>query len=841
MFKNLQILLIVTLTVILTGCAGLAHEAEGEHLERLDPAVWPTPKPGLAAASPTAFPKAILPPATPTPNNPPEPATATAATTEPVVEPAASSIISNLPLNPSAIISKFPVIATGVVAAPEAAIRQGPGSNYGAISRIEPGDVFGILGVNSTRDWVYLIDASLSPGWMPVNQLRVLGSLEQAPVLPPNPIAYFAQQAGISLPGARPNGETSPASPAASESDSESPPASQPVATANLKAITTATVQSEALHMRKGAGGSFEKVATLAQNEKVSILAVNPPKDWVLVERANQQQGWVDLGFLALAGSLADAPVISPETLSQPTTADPVVVTANQNSVTAEPAAFGDLGPIAQGRLAGLSAPLRPGPSLNDAPIGELKLTDEVIDILGVDSTGQWLLVQPVSTQIGWVARDDLKIEGALSAAPQVFSAWVSSNAVETRQGPAIYKDAVGVLAINSLVAVMGLDKSQSWALVKPIPAGSAAWAPINFLKPGGTWASLPTVKGDALPPAAVGAASPPALASLPPAKDLLVIQRSSGGDILLIKPDGSGLRRLTTGIDPVLSPDGQTIAFTRWQGETGSLWLINVDGSKERLVLDNIKQAKGADWSPNGQQIVLNFQQGGRLDFKQECKGVEAGSRPRPPRNARDFEFKLNDDFEPELCYTIPPDEHWMLKVIDLPSQSFKDVDGGTYAFRPAWDPQQAWRIVSDGGRGLLELDVNRDYRQAITDEVGDGSPVFSPDGRFMAVSLGREGGGQGYDLFRLNADGSGRLRLTETPLWASTSPTGGKLWNNVAPAWSPDAGQIAFLTDRTGHWEIWVMNSDGSNQHPLFSDEVNEQLQLTYNFVDERMVSWR
>jgi Tol biopolymer transport system component len=61
------------------------------------------------------------------------------------------------------------------------------------------------------------------------------------------------------------------------------------------------------------------------------------------------------------------------------------------------------------------------------------------------------------------------------------------------------------------------------------------------------------------------------------------------------------------------------------------------------------------------------------------------------------------------------------------------------------------------------------------------------------------------------------------------------------VSPAWSPDGSQIAFLTDRTGHWEIWVMNADGSNQRPMFPDEVNDQLQITYDFVDERMLSWK
>ena len=59
--------------------------------------------------------------------------------------------------------------------------------------------------------------------------------------------------------------------------------------------------------------------------------------------------------------------------------------------------------------------------------------------------------------------------------------------------------------------------------------------------------------------------------------------------------------------------------------------------------------------------------------------------------------------------------------------------------------------------------------------------------------------------------------------------------------PGLSPNGSQIAFLTDRNGRWEIWVMNADGSNPRPMFSDEINNQLDIAYNFVDERVLDWR
>jgi Tol biopolymer transport system component len=110
-----------------------------------------------------------------------------------------------------------------------------------------------------------------------------------------------------------------------------------------------------------------------------------------------------------------------------------------------------------------------------------------------------------------------------------------------------------------------------------------------------------------------------------------------SGGELSAINVDGSGLSRLAGGvIDPVVSPDGQQVAFTRWEtsqdGALGSLWLINIDGTDERVVLNNVYNPRTPVWSPDGSQIAISMQDGGRVQPQRTC------GNQSPPKNASDI-----------------------------------------------------------------------------------------------------------------------------------------------------------------------------------------------------------
>ena len=76
------------------------------------------------------------------------------------------------------------------------------------------------------------------------------------------------------------------------------------------------------------------------------------------------------------------------------------------------------------------------------------------------------------------------------------------------------------------------------------------------------------------------------------------------------------------------------------------------------------------------------------------------------------------------------------------------------------------------------------------------DDDPAWSPDG--TKIAFWRDGG-ESFDIYVMNADGSGETNLTATLAESA-----------VRPSWSPDGTKIAFHAADSG---IWTMNADGSN----------------------------
>jgi TolB protein len=129
------------------------------------------------------------------------------------------------------------------------------------------------------------------------------------------------------------------------------------------------------------------------------------------------------------------------------------------------------------------------------------------------------------------------------------------------------------------------------------------------------------------------------------------------------------------------------------------------------------------------------------------------------------------------------------------------------------------------DGNRDIFTIHPDGSHLTRVTSHAADDrSPAWSPDGTRLVFSSNRAIYSTlesdtvlrdtGYDLYIINADGSGVTQLTELDGDART------------PVWSPDGQQIAFTwrTKQGNHNEIATIRPDGTNLQRLTDADMHE-----------------
>jgi len=169
---------------------------------------------------------------------------------------------------------------------------------------------------------------------------------------------------------------------------------------------------------------------------------------------------------------------------------------------------------------------------------------------------------------------------------------------------------------------------------------------------------------------------------------------------------------------------------------------------------------------------------------------------------------------------------------------------------FAPCWSPDGTKICMSlskDGNAEIYMLDLNTKKLNRLTrNSAIDTSPTFSPNSRELAFVSDRSGNPQ---IYVMDIHGGNVRRLTyhgsynTSPAWSPrgdiiayvsrekdnsqqiyvTDPTDFSpvrltyLGNNEEPAWSPDGLHIVFSSNRSGSYELYTTNWDGSRLRKL------------------------
>jgi len=194
---------------------------------------------------------------------------------------------------------------------------------------------------------------------------------------------------------------------------------------------------------------------------------------------------------------------------------------------------------------------------------------------------------------------------------------------------------------------------------------------------------------------------------------------------------------------------NGKIVFVSNRHNGPDEIWTMEADGSSPvRLTNDQVPEYDPA-WSPDGRRIAFT-------------RKSAAGSRV----------WVMNADGSGQTEVGAGDVAGWTPDG----SKITLEKDGKTY-------------LISPDGSGLTF--------------VTNGYPgTWSPDGSMIVVT--RLNSFDDADLWRVNANGTGELRLTDVPGIGTT---------HINPQWSPDGTKIAF-TRHVSTWthEAYVMNADGT-----------------------------
>jgi len=279
------------------------------------------------------------------------------------------------------------------------------------------------------------------------------------------------------------------------------------------------------------------------------------------------------------------------------------------------------------------------------------------------------------------------------------------------------------------------------------------------------------------------------------------------------------------------ISPDGRWIAYgsslpayyRTWKrylgGTADEIWLLNFEDHTWLEITD----WEGADTDPMWHgQTVYYLSDAGPAHRRNIWVYDLATETRRQLTHFTDFDIKQvsigpGSEGGGEIVFTLGAD----LVLFDLETQATRTVPvhipGARSRLRPQlvdvsdavgeFSPSPSGQRVAVEARGdIWTLPAKHGTPRNLTrsNGVAERSPAWSPDGRWIAFFSDRSGE---YELYLIASDGSGEQRQL----------THGSRTFYTRPVWSPDAAHIAYV-EKTG--DLWLHTLDGGTRRRIATD---------------------
>ena len=317
--------------------------------------------------------------------------------------------------------------------------------------------------------------------------------------------------------------------------------------------------------------------------------------------------------------------------------------------------------------------------------------------------------------------------------------------------------------------------------------------------------------------------------------------------EIYLMNTDGTHMQRLTTSDgdsdSPAWSPNGQQIAYVTTQNGEANINLITVDSSSATNLLGITGFVDTLSWSPDAKSIAYTVTDGKKVhairimdvsdptktsqltDADVQASGVSWGALQSiasvPGGNSENGGNSIGNNsgssssgvgsppialghfgLGSKIVFTSERSGHRQIYTTDAKGKNLQQLTNSGLNWYPSW---------SADGHSIAYMcaplnPTQADIRICVMDENGGhqhklhhgSGPAWSWDSQRIAFVGGNT------ELYTMNADGSNEVNLTPG-------------LTAVEPSWSPDDKQIVYTLVHNGTDDIYVVNSDGSNNHQI------------------------